>query len=131
MEAHLQVVGILLILLALMHIAFPAYFGWKEELAPLSLLTRQIMYVHTFFIGLVVLLIGVVSFFYTDHLLSEKTGNILCIGFAFFWVTRLFFQCFVYSPTLWRGKPFETFVHVIFTLLWIYISVVYILAIRF
>ena len=48
---HLQIVGLLLILLGLSHAFFNLYFGWQQELASVSLLTRQIFFVHTFFIA--------------------------------------------------------------------------------
>jgi hypothetical protein len=35
----------------LLHLAFPRYFRWKEETAGLSLMTRQVLHVHTFFIA--------------------------------------------------------------------------------
>ncbi len=128
MKLQLQIVGALLILLALMHIAFPKRFGWKEELSSLSLLSRQIMYVHTFFIALVVFLTGVLSLFFADLLLTEELGVIICLGLSLFWLLRLFFQLFVYSKKLWKGKRFETTVHIIFTGLWAYFALVYYLA---
>ena len=59
METHLKFIGSLLILLALIHVVFPRYFNWKQELSSLSLANRQIMYVHSFFIAFMVLLLGV------------------------------------------------------------------------
>lgn len=128
MQVHLQITGVLLIVLALMHIAFPKYFAWKEDLAQTSLLTRQIMYVHTFFIGLVVLMMGVLCLLYWDLLLQDKLGRIISFGISFFWFARFLCQLFVYSPKLWRGKKFETVVHILFTLLWVYFTVLFFLA---
>ena len=56
MEPHLKAIGILLMALASVHIIFPKYFNWKEELRALSLINRQMMLVHTFFIVLTVFL---------------------------------------------------------------------------
>lgn len=42
-----------------------------------------------------------------------------------FWAIRLFIQLFVYASKLWKGKTFETAMHVLFTLLWIYLVVVF------
>ena len=50
---HLQIVGTLLMLLGLSHIFFNRFFGWEQELAAVSLLTRRVFIVHNFFIGLV------------------------------------------------------------------------------
>ena len=58
MELHLKIVGGLLIGLALLHGVFPRYFQWRNDLAGLTLINRQMMYVHTFFIALMVFLMG-------------------------------------------------------------------------
>ena len=64
----LRVVGCLLLLLGVSHTFFNRFLGWAHELQCVSLLTRQIFYVHTFFIGLAVVLAGAVSLFYADAL---------------------------------------------------------------
>ena len=55
MEIHVKVAGFILIMLALVHVIFPRYFDWKNDLSTLSLINRQMMYVHTFFIALLCL----------------------------------------------------------------------------
>lgn len=127
MEQHLKVIGTLLIALAFIHVAFPRYFNWKQELASVSMVNKQLMYVHTFFIGLVVFGMGVFCLYAADELVSSKLGRLLSLGLFIFWGTRLFFQFFVYSPKLWRGKAFETAVHILFSLLWIYFTIVFFL----
>ena len=64
MEIHLKIVGALLIALSLMHIIIPKYFKWEQELKSLSLITKQILYVHTFFIAFIVLLMGLLCLSY-------------------------------------------------------------------
>lgn len=112
--------------LGLVHVIFPTYFNWKEELKSLSLINRQMMQVHTFFIALVVFLMGLLCLTSTKALIETPLGNTISLGFGLFWLIRLFMQFFVYSPTLWKGKTFETVVHVLFSLLWIYLSVIFI-----
>ncbi len=125
METHLKIVGGLLTVLALLHIVFPRYFRWKETTASLEPITREILYVHTFFIALTVLLMGVLCLSSSFLLLDSALGNRICLGLALFWTLRLFFQFFGYSAELWRGKPFETIVHVVFSVLWTYLSSVF------
>ncbi len=125
MILHLKIIGVLLCLLSLLHLGFPAYFNWKEELSGLSLMNRQMMKVHTFFIALVVIGIGLLSFFQSNELTHTSFGQFISLGIGLFWVIRLIFQLFVYSPTLWKGKQFETVIHILFTFFWIYCSVVY------
>src|SRR5690606_23182360 len=111
MEIHFKIIGILLMLLALIHIFFPKYFNWKEELKSLSLINRQMMTVHTFFIAFVVFLIGLLCLTSSADLTQTKFGKTISLGLGIFWTARLFFQFFVYSPKLWKSKKFETTVH--------------------
>lgn len=126
METHLKIVGVVLIGLALSHAFFPRHFRWKEELGSLSLLTRQIMYVHTLFIALVVFLMGILCITSADQLTSTTLGKRVSLGMGIFWITRLLVQFFGYSSELWKGKRFETGVHIVFSVLWVYFSVVFI-----
>ena len=126
MEPHLRIAGALLIMLALIHAAFPKYFGWRQDLSGLTLINRQMMYVHTFFIAFAVLLMGVLCVTSAAEITGTPLGRKVAIGLALFWTARLFIQLFGYSSKLWRGKPFETSMHIAFTILWVYLSGVFI-----
>lgn len=125
MQLQLNIIGILLIALALLHVVFPRYFRWKETTASLEPVTREILYVHTFFIAFTVLLMGVLCVSSAELLITTVLGQRICLGLALFWTTRLFFQFFGYSSKLWKGKRFETIVHIVFSGLWLYLSVVF------
>jgi magnesium-transporting ATPase (P-type) len=125
MENQLIIIGALLIVLALVHIFFPRYFHWKEDLKSMSLINRQVMQVHTFFIAFIVLLIGLLCIIHAQSMLSTKIGRDIALGLAVFWGVRFLFQQFVYSKKLWRGKVFETIVHIVFSFLWIYFTLVF------
>lgn len=125
MELHLNIIGVLLILLATVHIIFPTYFGWKKQLKSLSLINRQMMYVHTFFIALTVLLMGILCVTLANELLYTNLGQKIAVGLALFWSIRMLIQFFGYSSKLWRGKVFELTVHVVFSCFWIYTSAVF------
>lgn len=128
METHLKIIGALLLVLSLLHLGFPHRFHWREELATLSLLNRQIMQVHTFFIGFTLFLMGLLCLFCAPDLVATALGKTICRGLGIFWSVRLLFQFFVYSPRLWRGKIFETGVHILFSLLWLYLSAIFFLS---
>ena len=113
--------------LAFIHIIFPKYFNWKTELQHLSLMNKQMMTVHTFFIALNVFLMGLLCFTSANDLTQTDLGKNISLGLGAFWTIRLFFQLFVYSSKLWRGKVMETTVHIIFTGFWTYLSVVFVL----
>lgn len=125
MQIQLIIVGIIFILLAFIHIVFPKYFEWEKEFKSLSLANRQIMKIHTVFIALTVFLMGLLCLTSANDLMETSLGKKIILGLAIFWTTRLVFQFFGYSSKLWKGKIFETSVHIIFSFLWIYISFVF------
>lgn len=127
MILQLNIVGSLLIVLAIAHGVFPVYFDWKHDLTKLSLINRQMMEVHTFFIALTVLLMGILCLTSAPELLDTPLGKRISIGFGLFWLVRLIIQFVGYSPKLWRGKRFETIMHILFILLWTYVSTVFFL----
>jgi hypothetical protein len=126
MEIHFKIIGCLLVGLAIAHLIFPKYFNWTDDLKSLSLVNRQMMYVHTFFIGLVVFLMGLLCLTSSEDLISTELGKTITLGLGIFWGSRLLIQFFGYSSKLWKGKAFETTVHILFSLVWAYLSFVFI-----
>ena len=125
MEMNLKIISVLLIVLALIHAIFPKYFKWKKELHSLSIINRQLMYVHSFFIGFVLLLMGILCLTSATELIETSLGRRICLGIGIFWTTRFFIQFFGYSAKIWKGKTFETAVHVAFSIMWAYFSLVF------
>jgi hypothetical protein len=125
MSFHIEIIGCLLIPLALVHTIFPKYFNWEQELSSLSIINRQMMKVHTFFIALVVFLMGVLCLSSSSELVQTPLGKKVSLGLGVFWLLRLIIQFFGYSMTLWKGKTFETIVHITFSILWTYISIIF------
>ena len=120
--------GWILIPLGFIHVIFPRYFRWREELPKLQLINRELMVVHTFFIALMVILIGLLCISSARELVETALGRRICGGLAIFWGCRLAAQFLGYSTELWRGKTFETVMHVVFTLLWVALTTVFAVA---
>ncbi len=127
MILHLQVLGAVLIALSLLHLGFPRYFEWRRDLAPLMLINRQMMYVHAGFIALVVLMIGLLCVTSAGELTTTLLGRRIALFIGIFWAARLLVQFTGYSSALWKGKRFETWMHVLFSLLWVYSTAVFLL----
>lgn len=125
MELHLKIIGGLLVVLAFIHAIFPKYFRWSEEMAAVSLINRQMMYIHTFFIAVVLLLMGVLCLTSATEISTTGLGKKIALGIGIFWLLRLIIQFFGYSAALWKGKTFETSVHVLSSLFWTYLTVVF------
>ena len=123
---HIKIAGALLLVLAFVNLFLPGRLDWKHDLAKLSLINRQIFRVHAFFIVLILVLMGLLSAFFAPALLSPSPLSRLVLGgLALFWFARLITQWFVYDASLWRGNRFNTWLHVIFSLLWLYLTAVY------
>lgn len=126
LEALLRLAGLGQILLALLHVTFPRKFSWRADLAGVSLLNRQIFYVHTLFIAVTVAFFGILSIVAADGLAAG--GAVLAVlmaGLSIFWLLRLAVQLFFFDARLWRGQPFNTFIHLLFTLVWTALATVY------
>jgi hypothetical protein len=129
LEWNLRIAGALQIVLALLHLTFPARFRWKEELARLSTLNREIFFVHTLFVCVVVAMVGGLSLLAPSDLMQPSgLARLVLIGIAGFWGLRLYCQWFVYTRALWQGDRFNTIVHVLCTMLWVYLIAVYVWA---
>ena len=122
MELQIEIIGYLLILLSYIHVIFPKYFGWKEDLAPLQQINRSMMKVHTFFIALTVFLMGLLCVTSAEELLQTELGRKICLGLGLFWLIRLFFQFFIYPSSLWKGRRLETVIHVIAIVFWVFLT---------
>lgn len=83
------------------------------------------MQVHTAFIALIVFLFGVLCLTSATELISTSLGKRMALLLAVFWTVRLLVQFFGYSAELWKGKRFETCIHVVFSILWTYASAVF------
>jgi hypothetical protein len=126
LSLNLKLAGVLQFGLAAAHLYFPKRFAWREELAKVSLLTRQIFYVHCFFICLVLVMMGLLSLFWTEELTQRGTlARLVLAGMAGFWGLRLVIQLLVYDAKLWKGNRFNTTMHILFTTLWSYYVCVY------
>ena len=125
MVLHLNIIGYSFIALSLAHVIFPRYFRWKEELAQLSLVNRQMMQIHTLFLAMAVLLNGLLCVTSAREILATLLGKRIALGLGIFWGIRLVIQFVGYSPKLWRGKAFETSIHILFSLLWAYATTVF------
>ncbi len=83
------------------------------------------MKVHTFFIAFTVFLMGLLCLSSADELVNTNLGRKMSLGLGIFWTVRLIIQFFGYSSVLWKGKKFETSMHILFSLFWTYLSVIF------
>jgi hypothetical protein len=127
MELHLKIIGSCLILLGLVHAIFPRKFNWKQELSSLSIINREMMYVHTFFIAFTLFLVGLLCLISPTDLINITLGKQVSLGLGIFFSLRLLVQFFGYSSKTWKGKILETIIHVLFSIFWTYITIIFFL----
>ncbi len=121
LELHLRVMGIIMLLLVAMNLHIPKRFHWKQEMAGLSLLNRQIFQVHAAFICIILALFAALLLTLTRELLEPtKLARGILGGMAAFWFCRMICQWFVYDSRTWRGDRLLTAMHVIFSGVWVY-----------
>lgn len=126
LDLHLRIVGIIMFGIILLNFHVWKRYGWRRELQQVSLLTRQVFAVHSFFIMMMVGMFGALSLVFTSALLEPTPlGRLVLAGLVIFWASRLVMQWLVYDKRLWKGKTAETVVHYVFTGVWGYFTVVY------
>jgi hypothetical protein len=120
---HLRVVGVFMALLVVVNIFVPVRLHWREEMARLSLVNRQIFQVHSIFIVLTLALFSALLLTAGDALLERtRLSRAVLIGLTIFWGVRMLMQWFYYSPDVWRGNRFNTVVHYVFSGAWVYVT---------
>jgi hypothetical protein len=123
---HLRIVGLVMASLVLINLHVPARFHWREELSRLSLLNRQIFQAHSVFL---VLMLGLFSALLltsaADLLEPTRLSRAVLTGLTIFWGLRMVMQWFFYSPEIWRGNRFNTVMHYVFSVTWIYVTAVF------
>jgi hypothetical protein len=121
--AHLRFIGVLMAALVVVNLFVPARFHWREEMARLSLVNRQIFQAHTVFIVLTVAMCSALLLTSADALLEPtRLSRLVLAGLTIFWGVRMLMQWCFYSPAIWRGHRFNTVMHGVFSVAWIYIT---------
>lgn len=123
-EWHLRTIGVLMLVTACVHALFPRWFRWREELPRLGLLNRQIFVVHTLFVVLILVLLGLLLLVHAGAMLKAgELGRDIFLGLALFWAIRLLVQLWFYDRSLWRGHRPKTILHIALVMLCLYFAV--------
>ena len=84
----------------------PKALRWRETLAPLPLLLRQMFWVYGIFIVLTIIGFGTLTAcFATDMARGEPLGRGLAGFISLFWTARLIVQWFVFDSRPWLTRP--------------------------
>ena len=115
-----------LILLTILHVPIGRTLKWKEDARNMSAANEQIFHVHTFFVCMCLVLMGLPCLMAPEIFLQRSTAGAWISGsFTVFWAVRFYCQFFVYRADLWRGKRMETFIHWWFAIVWLSLASVF------
>lgn len=129
LEAHLRIVGWLMLGIAALSVYVPRRFGWGAEIQRLTLLTRQVFVVHAAFVSVAVLLLGLLFALYARALTEPgPLPRAILAGMLLMWGPRLLAQWFYYDARLWRGNRLHTAMHVLFSGIYTYFVAVFTIA---
>jgi hypothetical protein len=124
----LVVIGAGQIALGVGHVGLPRVLQWKTDLTSVSSMTRSVSYVHTFFIGFVTTLFGMIDVFFGNDLVMEpRLGRLLCGSVALFWGCRAGAQVFCFN-TETRKLPYGMVLQYLAVLAWLTLSSVHVAA---
>ncbi len=104
----------------------PQVLDWKRELARLSTMTRQLVWVHGSFIVLVIIGFGTLSLLHAFDLSSgQPLARTVCGFIALFWAARLSLQFVLFDPRAYLTNVLLKAGHHGLTVAFTYFSVVY------
>lgn len=101
----LWVAGGLQLAIAFANFVLPAKLKYRQNLAQVSPIIRQIFVVHSAYIVGTVLLFATITFAFATELASGRgLGRFLAAAIAVFWFCRVPVQLFYYDPALRRDN---------------------------
>jgi hypothetical protein len=122
----IQLAGALHLFVACANFALPGILGYRENLAKVTPIIREIFLVHALYIILVLVGIGLLCLFFPSDLAgASKLGRFLCVFLAIFWSLRVVIQFCFYDPTTKRDHPFGNF---LFSIIFLYFAVIFVAA---
>jgi hypothetical protein len=86
---------------------------WRDPIERMPLLLRQVFWVHAWFVSLVLVLFGVMTWRFAPPMAagSDAACAWLAAGMGIVWGLRTLAQVAYYSASHWRGNPGRTFIH--------------------
>jgi len=123
---HLRLVGVVMASLVVVNLMVPGRFHWREEMSRLSLVNRQIFQAHSVFLVLTLALFSALLLTCGTALLEPtRLSRAVLFGLTVFWGLRMLMQWYFYSPLIWRGHRFNTVMHYVFSVVWVYVTSVF------
>ena len=84
--------GVFHILFAVFHLFWPKLFNWTDNLKPLDDINKALLPIISGLFIYIYSAVAIVSIFYGDILLENKTGRFFLLSIAGFWLVRTVMQ---------------------------------------
>jgi hypothetical protein len=119
----IQLAGVMHLLVAAANFVLPGMLKYRENLAKVSPIIRQIFLVHAAYIVLVLIGFGAICIWFSDDLRGGSgLGRFLCKFLAVFWFLRVVIQFGFYDRATKREHPFG---HFIFSAIFLYFAAIF------
>ena len=101
------------LVLAILSLFLSRLLGWKEAIANMPLLVREVFLIHGWFISITLGIFGVVTWRFAPEMAAGAHDFLRWFagGIAIFWGIRCVMQWTHYSAEHWRGIPDRTAIH--------------------
>jgi len=106
----LIVAGCIQLAIVLANVYLPGKLRYRENLARVAPIVRQVFFTHAFYVAGVVLLFAGVTFGFAPELASgHGLGRFLAAAICVFWLCRIPVQIFYYDASLRRANRLGDF----------------------
>jgi hypothetical protein len=113
--------------IALLNFSLVRIMKWKDDLARVSLLVREVFHIHVLFISVTLLIFAAFTFRFAGDLAAgrEPVYRWLAVSIGSFWAIRTVLQVTYYSGSHWRGIASRTAVHIILLAVYSGFAIIY------
>ncbi len=121
-----QIAGGLQLMTAVANFFLPSMLQYRENLAKVSPIIREIFTIHALYIVLVLIGFGLVCLLFPQDLCgASPLGKFLCGFLAVFWGLRVPIQVFYYDPAVKKEHPWGA---LLFGAVFLYLALTFIAA---
>ena len=116
----LQLAAALQFAIAVLNLFLVPLLKWRDDLARMPLLLREVFQVHAWFISITLLIFAAMTWRFASEMAggTSPVCQWLAAGIGLFWAIRTVLQITYYSSSHWRGQPGRLLAHVALLLLY-------------
>ena len=110
----LQLAAALQFAIAVLNLFLVPLLKWRDDLARMPLLLREVFQVHAWFISITLLIFAALTWRFASEMAggTSPVCQWLAAGIGLFWAIRTVLQITYYSSSHWRGQPGRLLAHV-------------------